>query len=236
MVVSVGSPNELEAITETSCLVNVMHEILVNRWNQRKPCIAICPTQYLEGKIGLDVALPLFDKGLGLQFKAYKRYNKKALNYFKIYPKQHRTLLGYPYNCAYYVFPDYKTHKDMALHRILEYLRRPYLILNNTWFVEVHNLPANTKKVTRDDLIQNIIPSIRWSQLSNQIDECRAGFKRVKINEKEIKIVSPEEETLDKLKIPSGTFSYCLTSSRNIEEYSDEEKSSLINEYTNEKG
>lgn len=77
MVVSVGSPNELEAIIETSCLVNVMHEILVDRWNHRKPCIAICPTQYLEGKIGLDVALPLFDKGLGLQFKAYKRYNKK---------------------------------------------------------------------------------------------------------------------------------------------------------------
>lgn len=120
----------------------------------------------------------------------------------------------------------------MTLHRILEYFGRPYLILNNTWFVEVHNLPANTKKVTRHDLIKNRIPSIRWSQLSNQIDECRVGFKRVKINDKEVKIVSPEEEVLDKLKVPSGTFSFCLTSSRNIEEYSDEEKLSLKNNFT----
>jgi len=227
MVASVGLPYKLEAMTETSCLVNVMHEILVDRWNQKKPCIAICPTQYLEGKIGIDVALPLFDKGLGLQFKAYKRRNYKAQNYFEIYPKQHSTLLGYPNNCAYYVFPDFKTHKNMSAHRILEYLGRPYLILNNTWFVEAHNLPANTTKVTRDDLIQNNIPSVRWSQLSYQIDECRVGFKRLKIDDKELQIIGPDEEVLDILRVPSGTFSFCLTSSRNIEEYSDEEKLSL---------
>jgi len=76
---------KLDAITETSCLVNIMHEILVSCWRKKIPSIAVCPSQYLERTLGYDVALPYFEKALALQFKAYFRRNYKALDYFKIY-------------------------------------------------------------------------------------------------------------------------------------------------------
>ena len=171
---------KMQAITETSCLVNVMHEILVDCWKKRIPSIAICPTQRIEKKTGYDVALPEFQKSTALQFKAYHRRNYRALDYFKIDPNQQKTLRKYPKNCAFYVFPDYKTHDQMIKDRQLELAGKPFEILNNTWFVEVHYVPRRAKKVIRNDLFLGRIPSIRWPALSKMITSCEAGFRIVK--------------------------------------------------------
>lgn len=206
-----SATNKLQAITETSCLVNVMHEILVDRWIKRIPSIAVCPTQRLEKHVGFDVALPEFDKVLALQFKAYKRYKYKALDYFAIYQQQHNTLLKYPLNCAFYVFPDYKTHLQMYQDRLLELLaRKPFTILNNTWFVEAHSIPSNSKKVYRNDLVNKVIPHIRWRKLSNYTHVCTAGFRIVKIKDHYV-LMDPKENEVEVVRIPSGKFSFFYT-------------------------
>ena len=205
--------NKLQAITETSCLVNVMHEILVDRWNKKIPCIAVCPTQRLEKYVGFDVALPEFDKVLALQFKAYKRYKHRALDYFKIYQSQHNTLIKYPLNCAFYVFPDYKTHLQMSQDRLLELLGHPFRILNNTWFAEVHSIPIGSRKVSRNDLVNRVVPHIRWRVLSGWIKNCTAGFRIVKINDHYV-LMDPEERGVEVVKIPSGRFSFFYTKLR----------------------
>lgn len=202
--------NKLQPITEASCLVNVMHEILIHRWNQKIPSIAVCPTQHLEKYVGYDVALPGFDKVLALQFKAYKRYNHKARDYFATYRSQHKTLIKYPRNCAFYVFPDYRTHLQMNRDRFLELKGRPFRILNNTWFVEVHSVPWGTRKVTRTDLIRRKIPHIRWLMLSRMIRKCSAGFRIVRIQDHYV-LMDPEEKEVEVLEIPSGRFSFFYT-------------------------
>lgn len=206
-----SATNKLQAITETSCLVNVMHEILVDRWKKKIPCIAVCPTQRLEKDVGFDVALPEFNKVLALQFKAYKRYNYKALDYFAIYQSQHNTLLKYPPNCAFYVFPDYKTHLQMHHDRLLELVaRQPFKILNNTWFVEVHSIRSNTRRVYRNDLVNRVVPHIRWRTLSSWIKICTAGFRIVKIDEHYV-LKDPEGYEVEVVEIPSGKFSLFYT-------------------------
>lgn len=204
--------NELQAITETSCLVNVMHEILVDLWNQKMPTIAVCPTQYLEGRVvGFDAALPDFDKLLVLQFKAYKRYRKKVLDYFAVSNKQHNILLQYPPKCAFYVFADYKTHSDMIKDKHLEYSARQYYkILNNTWFVDAHSIPSNTRRIPRDELQSGQTPSLRWTDLSNRMANCLAGFRIAKVQDHYI-LLSPQERTVEVLKLSKGTFSFLYT-------------------------
>jgi hypothetical protein len=201
---------KLKLITETSCLVNVMHEILVDRWKKRIPSIAVCPTQKLEKTTGYDVALPEFEKMLYLQFKAYLRRNYKVLDYFRIYPRQQKTLLKYPTNCAFYVFPDYKTHDQMSKDRQLELTGKPFEILNNTWFVEVHSIPVGTKKIMQNDLASKRIPSIKWSKLSGMLDTCGAGFRIVKINDY-YTLEDTEEIVVEEIEIPSGTSSLFYT-------------------------
>lgn len=202
--------NKLQAITETSCLVNVMHEILVDRWKKKIPSIAVCPTQRLERHVGFDVALPEFQKVLAFQFKAYKRYKYKAKDYFAIYQSQHTTLLKYPPDCAFYVFPDYKTHSQMSQDRLLELLGQPFRILNNTWFVDVHSIPSGTKKVSRNDLVNRIVPYIRWRKLSSSISSCSAGFRISKIKDHYV-LMDPEENEVGAVEIPSGRFSFFYT-------------------------
>lgn len=202
--------NKLHAITETSCLVNVMHEILVDRWKKKIPSIAVCPTQRLEKHVGFDVALPEFEKVLALQFKAYKRHNYKALDYFAIYQSQHNTLNNYPINCAFYVFPDYKTHLQMQKHRFLELLGQPFKILNNTWFVEVHSIPGGTNKVYRSDLVNGIVPHVRWPTLSSWMKDCTAGFRIVRIEDHYV-LMDPKEKEVSVVEIPSGRFSFFYT-------------------------
>lgn len=204
------STNKLQPITENSCLVNIMHEILVDRWNKRIPSIAICPTQKLERTEGYDVALPGFEKTLALQFKAYFRRNYRALDYFKIYASQHNTLLTYPLNCAFYVFPDYKTHSQMYKDRQLELSGQYYKILNNTWFVEVHAIPSATKKILRSSLTTKQIPSFSWSRLSGMIKSCEVGF-RIKSIRGRYTLLDPEERIVEKVEIPSGRFSLFYT-------------------------
>lgn len=202
--------NKLQAITETSCLVNVMHEILVDRWKKKIPCIAICPTQRLEKHVGFDVALPEFEKVLALQFKAYKRYKYKALDYFAVYQSQHKTLTNYPLNCAFYVFPDYKTHLQMSQDRQLELLGQPFRILNNSWFVEVHSISLGTSRVYRNDLVNRVVPHARWRTLSSWIKDCTAGFRIVRIEDHYV-LMDPEENEVEVLEIPSGKFSFFYT-------------------------
>jgi hypothetical protein len=210
------SPSQkLEAITETSCLVNVMHEVLVERWNNGCPSIAICPTQNLEGDIGLDVALAGFDKALGLQFKAYKRSRNKVLDYFAIYKSQHKTLLKYPYSCAFYVFPDYKKHYEMSQDKQAEYKGNRFKILNNTWFVEVHDISKRAKRVTRRNLMSGKTRSIRWFALSKRLTDCYAGFQVVKINGNYI-LMDKEERVVKVLEIPSGSFSMFYTTRKSV--------------------
>lgn len=201
---------KLQPITETSCLVNIMHEILVDRWKRGISSIAVCPTQRLERHLGADVLMPEFEKLLALQFKAYKRFKYAPLEYFAISRKQHGTLLGYPSNCAYYVFPDYKTHFQMSYDRRLELLGNRYKILNNTWFVEVHNVPLNTKKVWRKQLQTGQIPSTNWSQLSEMLRECVAGFRTTKVKDRCL-LQDTEEKVVETLSIPSGKFSLFYT-------------------------
>lgn len=203
--------NKLRPITETSCLVNVMHEILVDRWIQKIPSIAVCPTQHLEKYVGFDVALPGFDKVLALQFKAYRRHSHRALDYFKIYQSQHNTLLKYPRDCAFYVFPDYKTHLQMTEDRVLELSGQPYKILNNTWFVEVHSIPRGTIKVSRNDLLTGQIRHVRWLRISSMIENCPAGFRIVKVNDQHV-LLDPEENEVEVVEIPSGKFAFFYTS------------------------
>lgn len=202
--------NKLQAITETSCLVNVMHEILVDRWKKKIPSIAVCPTQRLEKHVGFDVALPDFEKVLALQFKAYKRYKHKALDYFALYQSQHTTLLKYPLNCAFYAFPDYKTHSQMNQDRLLELLGQPFKILNNTWFVEVHSIPSGTKRVPRNSLVNRVVPHIGWRKLSSSIADCSAGFRIVKIKDHYI-LMDAEENEIAVVEVPSGRFSFFYT-------------------------
>lgn len=206
---------KLQPITETSCLVNVMHEILVDRWNKGIPSTAICPTQRLETHVGFDVAIPDFEKLLVLQFKAYKRYSYKALDYFTIYNSQHNTLLKYPRNCAFYVFPDYKTHSQMIRDRVLEYLGQRYKILNNTWFVDAHSIPRGTRKVSKNYLATGAIPNLRWSRLSRMIVECEAGLRIVKIK-KQYRLLDPKEKEVEILKTPRGTFSFFYTKTKRM--------------------
>lgn len=201
---------KLQAITETSCLVNVLHEILVYDWKRKIPSIAVCPTQRLEKNVGFDVALPHFDKILALQFKAYKRYKYKALNYFSIYGSQHTTLRKYPVNCAFYVFPDYKTHSQMQQDRVLELQGKPFTILKKTWFVEVHSIPSGTKRVARNDLVSGVIPSVQWNILSSSINDCRVGFRIVRINDHYV-LMDPKEKIVEVVEIPSGKFSFFFT-------------------------
>jgi hypothetical protein len=201
---------KLDAITETSCLVNIMHEILVDCWKNKTPSIAICPSQYLEQTLGYDVALPYFEKALALQFKAYFRRNYKALDYFKIYQSQQTRLLTYPRNTAFYVFPDYKTHAQMHKDRHAELQGQYYKILNNTWFVEVHSIPAGTTRIYRNQLATGIIHSFRWKILSNLIKTCQVGFRIAKINGK-TKLLDTKEEIVEMIKIPSGSFSFFYT-------------------------
>ena len=202
--------NKLQAITETSCLVNVMHEILVDRWGNRIPSIAVCPTQRLEKHVGFDVALPEFDKVLALQFKAYKRYKYKALDYFAIYQSQQKTLTNYPLNCAFYVFPDYKTHLQMKQDRVRELQGKWYTILNNTWFVEVHSIPGGTEKVYRNGLVNGIVPHVRWPILSRWMKDCTAGFRIVRIEDHYV-LMDPKEKEVSVVEIPSGRFSFFYT-------------------------
>ena len=206
---------KLQPITETSCLVNVMHEILVDRWNKGIPSAAICPTQRLETHVGFDVAIPDFEKLLVLQFKAYKRYRYKALDYFAISHNQHNTLLKYPTNCAFYVFPDYKTHSQMVMDRFLEYLGQHYKILNNTWFVDTHSIPRGTKKVLRNQLATGVIPSLRWSGLSKMIVECEVGIRIVKIKQ-QYRLLDTKEEEVEILEMPRGTFSFFYTKTKSV--------------------
>lgn len=203
---------KLEAISETSCLVNIMHEILVNCWQNKTPSIALCPSQYLEQTLGIDVSLPYFEKALALQFKAYFRRNYKALDYFKIYQSQQMTLLTYPHNTAFYVFPDYKTHAQMHNDRHAELQGQYYKILNNTWFVEVHSIPSGTTRITRNQLATGTIPSLRWLVLSEMIKTCRIGFRIVKINGRH-ELLDPKEKIVEMIKIPSGSFSFFYTES-----------------------
>jgi len=202
--------NKLHPITETSCLVNIMHEILVDRWKKGIPSIAVCPTQRLEKYVGFDVALPDFEKLLVLQFKAYKRYKYKALDYFMISRNQHSTLLKYPIDCAFYVFPDYKTHTQMFQDRLLEYLGQHYKILNNTWFVETHSIPRGTKKVTRNSLSTGSVPSLRWSKLSGMITGCEAGFRIITMQNQR-RLLDPKEEEIQIVEKPRGSFSFFYT-------------------------
>ena len=210
-----STTNRLQPITESSCLVNVMHEILVDRWNRGIPSIAICPSQRLESVVGFDVALPGFEKLLVLQFKAYRRYKNKASNNFIIYNRQHKTLLKYPQNCAFYVFPDYKTHAQMINDRRLEYLGQRYLILNNTWFVETHSIPLGATKVARNDLVAGNVPSVRWRQLSRMIRSCEAGFRIVLVKQRYI-LQDLDEKTVETLKIPGGRLSFFYTQTKRI--------------------
>jgi len=202
--------NKLQAITETSCLVNVMHEILVDRWKKNIPSMAVCPTQHLEKHVGFDVALPDFQKVIALQFKAYKRYKHKVVDYFAIYQSQHTTLLKYPLNCAFYVFPNYKTHSQMNQDRLLELLGQPFKILNNTWFVEVHSIPSHTKKVSRNDLVSGTVLHTHWPKLSSSIRICSAGFRIAKIKDHYV-LMDPEESEVEIVEIPSGKFSFFYT-------------------------
>jgi hypothetical protein len=201
---------KLQPITETSCLVNVMHEILVDRWKKRIPSIAICPTQRLERHLGYDVALPDFEKILGLQFKAYRRYNFKCMDYFQIKRKQHAKLRSYSRNCAFYVFPDYKTHSHMSRDRRLELQGSTFMILNNTWFVEVHDIPIGTTKVRRNQLLTGQIPSLTWQRLSALITKCWAGF-RITERQKRYVLFDTEEKLTESIAIPSGRFSLFYT-------------------------
>jgi len=193
-----------------------MHEILVHRWTRGIPSIAVCPTQRLEGVIGFDVALPGFEKLLVLQFKAYRRYRYKALSYFKIYNSQHNILLQYPLNCAFYVFPDYKTHLQMITDRFLEYMGQRYKILNNTWFVEVHSISRGTKKVSRNDLITGNVANVKWHMLSRMITECTAGFRIVMRRERYL-LLDANEREIEALRLPRGrsSFFYTQTKGRN---------------------
>jgi hypothetical protein len=200
-----ATSQKLEAITETSCLVNVMHEILVNCWKNRTPSIAVCPTQYLEQKLGYDVALPYFEKVLALQFKAYYRRNYKALDYFKICQSQQKTLLKYPQNTAFYVFPDYGTHAQMHNDKHAELSGQYYKILNNTWFVEVNSIPAGTTRVLKNQLVKGSVPSLNWSNLSKMIATCEIGFRITKINGR-YELLDPEERIVEMIQVPSGTF------------------------------
>lgn len=187
-----------------------MHEILVYGWKRKIPSIAVCPTQRLETLVGFDVALPQFDKVLALQFKAYKRHKYKALDYFSIYQSQHTTLMKYPLNCAFYVFPDYKTHSQMQQDRILELQGKAFTILKKTWFVEVHSIPSGTARVARNDLSQGVVPSLQWNMLSSLINDCRAGFRIVRINDQYV-LMDPKEEIVEVVEIPSGKFSLFFT-------------------------
>jgi len=191
-----------------------MHEILVSRWKMGKPCIAVCPTQHLEKVVGFDAALPSFDKLLVLQFKAYRRLRGKALNHFPIYPKQHTILQQYPMNCAYYVFPDYRTHTQMNHDRLQEYAGRPYKILDDTWFVEVHSVPKSAKKVSRKQLTTSTrkgrIPSKRWQKLAHELDSCQAGFNIARVDGI-YALRDPEERVVEELRVPSGYFSFFYT-------------------------
>jgi hypothetical protein len=200
---------KLEAITETSCLVNVMHEILVNCWKNGTPSIAVCPTQYLEQKLGCDVALPYFDKVLALQFKAYYRRNYKALDYFKINQSQQKTLEMYPQNTAFYVFPNYGTHAQMHNDKHAELKGQYYKILNNTWFVEVNSIRGRTR-VLKNQLVTGNIASLNWSKLSKMITTCEIGFRIAKINGR-YELVDPEEKIVEMFQVPSGTFSLFYT-------------------------
>jgi len=202
--------NKLQPITETSCLVNVMHEILVDRWKKKIPSIAVCPTQAFEKHVGFDVALPEFEKVLALQFKAYKRYKHKVLDCFEIYQSQHQTLRKYPLDCAFYVFPDYQTHSQMSKDRQLELSGNYYKILNNTWFVEVHSIPLGTKKVLRSALVTKQIPSFSWSKLSVMTNSCEAGFRIVKTDDRYF-LKDAEEGIVEVIEIPSGKFSLFYT-------------------------
>jgi len=179
-----------------------------------KPCIAVCPTRYLEKVLGFDAALPSFDKLLVLQFKAYRRLKGKSLNYFPIYPKQHTTLQQYPMDCAYYVFPDYQTHTQMNQDRLQEYAGIPYKILNNTWFVEVHSVSKSAKKVYRKQLTisprKGRIPSERWQKLERELDSCRVGFSIASINDV-YALRDPEERIVEELRVPSGNLSFFYT-------------------------
>jgi hypothetical protein len=207
--------NKLQAITETSCLVNVMHEILVDQWNKGIPSTAICPTQRLESNVGFDVAIPDFEKLLVLQFKAYKRYRYKALDYFSIYKSQHNTLLKYPRNCAFYVFPDYKTHSQMVKDRILEYLGQRYKILNNTWFVDAHSIAPGTKRVLRNHLTAGNIANLRWRTLSRMIVNCEAGLRILKVRG-QYRLLGPNEKEIEILETPRGTFSFFYTKTKGV--------------------
>jgi len=202
--------NLLSSVTETSCLVNILHEILVSRWTKKKPCIAVCPSQYLEKYVGFDVALPGFNKILALQFKAYRHQQGKVLDYFSVYGKQHNTLLSYPRNCAFYVFPDYKTHQKMDQDRRQEFQGSSYLILNNTWFVETHSIPKKAKRIYRDHLASGVIPSFTWRKLESELSRCQFGFRIVRIGEYYV-LHDPEEREVEVLSIPSGRFSLFYT-------------------------
>lgn len=198
-------PNLLAPITETSCLVNITHEILVSRWKRGKPCIAVCPSQYLEKIVAFDAALHNFDKILALQFKAYKRNRGKSLDYFSIHKEQHKTLWGYPVSCAFYVFPNYRTHQEMDQDRRLELAGSPYRLLKNTWFVEVHSVSKNASRVYGSDLDTSKIPSLNWLFLEKRLDGCQAGFRVATIREHRI-LYDPEERVVEVLEVPSGRF------------------------------
>jgi len=202
--------NLLAPITETSCLVNVMHEILVSRWKKKKPCIAVCPSQHLEKYVGFDVALPGFNKVLALQFKAYKRRQGNVLDYFSIYGRQHNTLLRYPRNCVFYVLPNYKTHQNMDQDRRREFAGFPYLILKNTWFVEAHSIPRNTKRVDRIQLTSGAISSSSWQNIERGLTRCQFGFRIARIEDRYV-LYDPEENEVEVLEIPTGRFSLFYT-------------------------
>lgn len=212
---------KMEAVTETSCLVNVMHEILVDRWRKGAASIAVCPSQFLENTLAYDVSLQSFDKLIGFQFKAYFRDSYKVKAYFRIDPHQHMRLLKYSKNTAFYVFPDYFTHSQMQKDKILEKMGHFYRILNNTWFVEVHEIPACWRIISQSELSSSIIPSYRWTQLSKMINDCLVGFRIVKEN-KQI-ILAPDEKSVEEILIPPGAFSFLYTNvaNKNVKDVKD---------------
>jgi hypothetical protein len=206
---------KLAPMTETSCLVNVIHEILVDCWKKKIPSIAVCPTQKLEKIVGHDAAIPGFDKVLAFQFKAYLRRSYKPLDYFQVYPSQHATLRKYPLNCAFYVFPDYKTHFQMHKDKHLELLGQYYKILNNTWFVEVHSIPATKTRIERNDLVTRRIPSFNWATLSRKVMSCDIGFRIIKRNGRYM-LEDTEERVVETIGIPLGSFSFFYTETNHV--------------------
>lgn len=126
------------------------------------------------------------------------------------------TLLKYPRNCAFYVFPDYKTHSQMITDRFLEYSKKQhYKILNKTWFVDAHSIPHGIKKVTRNHLATGTIPNLRWSKLSKMITDCEAGIRIIKIKQ-QYRLLDTKEEMVEIFEMPRGTFSFFYTKTKSV--------------------